>query len=338
MGADLSQIEIEREVDTDEGRVPDLLLYQPDSWFLLLELKVDSPEGPAQTEDYAAANEIGPVVVDDYPEHSQFYGYIAPTIPGTIDETFTGIRWDSLAEKFSEVRADLSISNHPLRSIVQLDDFIATLQTTMPDVDAETRKRAELFFEYKDEIQAAEKAVDTVVSDVLQYDWTEVFTDPESPLEFWDDSWYIQHQGSHYCQFAREAWETSDGLDIHFEHFPEGDRFREGDFLFRLDLEAPPAVRNQETDEREPFRRRFIELAQSRQIDIPEFTTVDDGQDDMSAAHDLVRATYSYEPGDTEAYYDTLCRATQDHIDLIGVVDALIDAYPDVESASLPEK
>jgi hypothetical protein len=325
-----SQPTVKSEVGTNEGRIPDILLYCPDEWFLLLELKVDSPEGDAQTSDYAVADEVGPIDVADYPENSRFYGYVAPHIPGTINETFVGVRWEDIATRFAQARNELSISDYPLRSIVQLDDFIETLETTMPQIDDETQERAELYFEYVDEIEAAEQAVTTFVKDVLQYEWTDTLTQPETSPGFWDDSWYIQAQGKTFGQFARQSWELPNGLDIHFEHHPNESHFKQGELHFRLDIEAPNSLRQQSPDPRGEFRQRFIQLVSNDNVALPESTTVDDGEGELDTYHELISAYYSYEPGDAEAYYETLAQATEDHADLVPIVDRLFETYPDL--------
>lgn len=319
---------VKSEINTDEGRIPDVLLYCPGEWFLLLELKVDSPEGDAQTSDYATADEIGPIDVTNYPENSRFYGYIAPHIPNTINETFVGVRWEDIATQFSQARNELSISDYPLRSIVQLDDFIETLETTMPKIDNETQERAELYFEYADEIEAAEQAVTALVNDVLQYEWTDTLLQPETSPDFWDDSWYIQAQGNTFGQFARQSWGLSDGLDIHFEHHPDESHFKQGEFEFRLDIEAPSSLRQQNPDPRAAFRQQFVQLVSDKDVALPEFTTVDDGEGGLDTYHELITAYYSYEPGNAEAYYETLAQATEDHAELIPLVDTLFETSP----------
>lgn len=314
------------EVSTEKRR-PDVLLYEPNDWFLLLELKVDSPEGDAQTEDYATADTIGPIDVAEYPEENRHYGFIAPEVPRTIADTFRGIRWEDIATAFIEVRSELSSSDYPQRSIVQLDDFIATLRTTMPEVDNNTEQLAQLYFNYSDEIKAAEQAVETLVTDVLQYEWTEVLTTGKSQPNFWDDSWFIRSQGKSYGQFARDTWETEGGLNVHFEHHPDKSSLKDGELEFRLDIEAPRSAREDGTDPRQPFRDRFVQLIDGDEHTLPGDAVVDDGGGELDGYHKLVTTVYTFEPGSPEAYYEALAQASDDHHSLVPIVDALFEEH-----------
>jgi hypothetical protein len=324
---ELNRVRVDSEVGTDEGRIPDILLYNSE-WFLLLELKVDSPEGESQTADYATAETVGPVDVHEYNEEARHYGFIAPSIPDSIDDAFIGIRWEKILHRFTDVRNDLSVSNYPLRSIVQLDDFISTMKTTKPEVDETTRERAKLYFEHQAEIEAAENAAEKFVKDVLQYKWTEVFQDPDNAPLFWDESWFILHQGKTFGQFARESWSNENGLDIHFEHHPTLSKFMEGELQFRLDLEVDSELRDGPDDPRPEYRAKFIELVEKSDIDVSE-ETIDDGGGDLGTFHPLVEATYAYEPGEEVGYYDALLRASEEYSELIPLVDALFEDDPD---------
>ncbi|MFD1513434.1 PD-(D/E)XK nuclease family protein [Halomarina rubra] len=269
---DRSRVEVESEVGV-QGRRADILVYHPERWFLLLELKVDSPEGEDQTADYATAQSIGPLGVSEYPEESRFYGFASPTIPRDIHPAFQGVRWESVGSQFAEARNHLSLTTYPTRSIVQLDDFIATVRTAMTEQDTDTREKARLYFEYREEIDAAEKAVTDLVKDELRHDWTTVFTEKESAPSFWDDSWHFPAIGYNHGQFARTSWQTPNGINVHFKHHPDEENFRAGEIDFRLDIGAPKEVRDGE-DGRQPLREEFLRLLDERQVKIPESATV----------------------------------------------------------------
>lgn len=329
---DRSRVKIMTEIDADTG-IPDVLVYHPDRWFLLLEIKVDASEGVRQTERYANASSLGPISVNSYPSQSRYYAYLAPTVPRDIHDEFVGVHWSTIATEVAEAYRSITPSTHSVRNLSHADDFITLLETTMTDVTEETRQRAQLYFKYREEIEAADEAVEEFVKNVLQHEWSTVLTDDERAPSFWDESWSIRASGKTYAQVARQSWELPDGVNFHFEHHPDSSHFRAGELEFRLDLEVGSDRRtNDEDDPRTPVREAFVTLVDERDPELPADAVVDDGSRELESFHRLVETYYEFEPGDEEDYYEILVEALEDHASLISIVDEIVSAYPDLDS------
>lgn len=328
---DRSRIQIRTEIDADTG-IPDLLVYHPDRWFLLLELKVDASEGERQTERYASATSLGPITVSSYPTHSRYYAYLSPTIPRDIHDEFVGVRWSTVATEIVEAYQPITPSTHRVRNLSHADDFITLLETTMTDVRDEIRQRAQLYFEYREEIETADQAVEEFVENVLQHEWTSILDDDQRGPSFWDDSWFIRASGKTYAQVARQSWEFTDSVNLHFEHHPDSSHFRSGELEFRLDLEVDSDHRtNDDNDPRTPVREAFIALVDEKDPELPADAVVDDGARNLESFHRLVETYYEFEPGDEEGYYEVLVEAFEDHASLIPIVDEIANVYPDLD-------
>ncbi|WP_049936040.1 PD-(D/E)XK nuclease family protein [Haloplanus natans] len=168
-------VEIEEEVhvadDDSEGRI-DLVICggqalddHPD-WAVFLELKVGADENENQTPTYAAADnwqftwfDRTEITVDELDETYVYVKKAQANPPESCE--FDAVDWRTVAETFDH-RLQGSLFQYPNRSVIQLTDFIRSLQETenmdSPLDEDELAERLKLFFEYDDVIQQVEQA------------------------------------------------------------------------------------------------------------------------------------------------------------------------------------
>lgn len=159
---DLDDVQIETEVITSNERRPDAVVWAAEEWFICWELKVRASEGADQTRDYVTADSFQSIGLDkaDVPSDAQHYIYLAPAdAPLPAADEFVPITWEWVA---SEVQSFLAASHgeYPARTTAQLDDFSSTIQhtLTMTEHQENQQDKAQLYFEYYDEIKDVEHA------------------------------------------------------------------------------------------------------------------------------------------------------------------------------------
>lgn len=314
-------IEVRTERGTDQGNIPDIIIYEEGSWYLCLELKVDSSEGGgerAQTVRYAEDPDIVPDSVDAYDEGG--YLYIAPrsTRP-SISPQFTDVAWEDLVNVIDAVFLE-STSTVSTSTLTQLSEFKTTIETQlMTSIDDDTRRRKDLYFEYRDVIDAVEDAIDPFVDDVLQNDWASALETDHRPESATDFEWEYTAIGNSYGQIRTPDWQTAREeepfLDIHFEHKPRSKEFKQGRLTFLLELEEP----DKSTISRESGER-YHEFRADLLDGLPGVLDASDSRgwntievDPGSSLKKLTRALYSYDPGDESGYYNALSQALDDH-------------------------
>jgi len=161
----LTDIEIETEVRTSNGRRPDAVIWLSEDWFLCFELKLGAAEGTAQTSDYVAADAFTSIDLAkaDVPSDGHHYVYLAPgdASPPTAD-AFVSVSWEWIK---SQLRAFLNdgYGAYPARTTDQLTDFIDTIdrELRMTEYQENQQEKARLYFEYYDEIREAAEAFET---------------------------------------------------------------------------------------------------------------------------------------------------------------------------------
>lgn len=161
----LTDIDIETEVRTSNGRRPDAVIWSGEDWFLCFELKLGASEGTAQTSDYVAADAFTSIELakSDVPPDGHHYVYLAPdeASPPTAD-AFVSVAWEWIK---SQLRAFLNdgYGAYPARTTDQLTDFVDTIdrELRMTEYQENQQEKARLYFEYYDEIKEAADAFDT---------------------------------------------------------------------------------------------------------------------------------------------------------------------------------
>ena len=159
---DLSDIRVETEVPISNGRRPDAVVWVNDEWFICWELKVTAAEDGGQTTDYVQAEEFNGIDLrkTDVPADNHHYIYLAPgdASPPTADE-FVQVSWEWIA---SEIQSFLTagLGKYPAETTTQFNSFIRTIRNElqMTEYQENQQEKAELYFDYYDEIREAQSA------------------------------------------------------------------------------------------------------------------------------------------------------------------------------------
>lgn len=161
---DLQDVQVEQEVTLSNGGIPDAVVWSSEDWFICFELKVSAPEGYDQTQSYVDAQSFETIDLDKAGVSSDghHYIYLAPDDsppPGATE--FVPVSWEWTA---TLIRSFLEKSHgaYPARTTAQLDDFADTIQSevSMTDFQENQHEKAELYFEYYDEIAEVKDAFD----------------------------------------------------------------------------------------------------------------------------------------------------------------------------------
>lgn len=162
---DLDTVRIETEVITSNNRRTDAVVWSAGEWFFCWELKVDSSEDADQTKDYVDARSFRSIDLAkaDLPADGHHYVYLAPAdSPRPAAAEFVPVSWEWVASELRSFLAD-SHGKYPARTTAQLDDFISTIQgeLTMTEYRENQQEKANLYFEYYDEISDARDAFES---------------------------------------------------------------------------------------------------------------------------------------------------------------------------------
>ena len=159
---DLTDIHVETEVPTSNGRRPDAVVWVKDEWFICWELKVTAAEDSGQTTDYVQAEGFNGFDLPkaDVPAENHHYVYLAPrnASPPTADE-FVQVSWQWIASEFQSFLT-VGHGKYPSETTSQFNSFIRTIRNElrMTDYQENQQEKAALYFDYYDEIQEAEAA------------------------------------------------------------------------------------------------------------------------------------------------------------------------------------
>lgn len=319
----------------DDNR-PDIIITNGEEWFLCVELKVHAPEGggeQAQTVRYANDPGIVPGGTDAYEDGG--FLYLKPaSAPTATAAAFANLDWQTLQTAVDQTIAQSS-GQISARTLAQLSDFSTLIesQLTMTDIDDATRKRKDLYFEYRDAITEAQNAIEPFVEKVLQQEWGTALSEgqfqPRNREEF---DWQVAAVGNGHGQVRVPRWETaksgSERLDIHWEHKPTTDYFKKGEVRFLLELEEPDRSTMSDSSGkryqhfREDILDRLDPILQS--ISTPRWDEMDVSPG--RSQKKLLRCVYRYEPGDEEGYYDNLRHGLEDTQPVTELVTELLES------------
>jgi len=207
----LEHVKVSSQVSTGNG-IADILLRQPDEWFVCIELKVDAPETNAQTDRYAEAARLGDL---DTRQHSgtNEYVYIAPTeAPASVSEDFVDISWEHIVTELETVLTD-GFGKYPSKSSAQLADFIDTIQLelNMGDIN-QISEETVLYTEYAETINR--------VQDAFERDKERLYNSLEETFfaEFGHDEWTSNTRPNTYIQLYKPEWRNiGPGTNIEYE-------------------------------------------------------------------------------------------------------------------------
>ena len=159
---DLKKVKTETEVEAEDKKRPDGVMWVSGEWFICWELKIESPEGDDQTKNYVSADSFESIGLDkaDVPETNHQYIYLAPKDKDPPESSeFTPISWTWIAD---EIRAFIDESHgiHPSRTIAQLESFTGTIheELQMTEDEKARRRKAALFAEHQEEIAEVQQA------------------------------------------------------------------------------------------------------------------------------------------------------------------------------------
>lgn len=317
----------------DDNRI-DLVVSSGSEWFLCIELKVHALEGGGvdpQTVRYADDDGIVPGRVSAYADSDYLYVKPSDAAPSAADE-FSDVAWTDVKSVVQDTIAQ-STGKVPGRSIAQLSDFATLIdsQVAMTDVDTDTRKRKDLYFEYREEIDKAQDALDEFVETILQRQWGQKLEEEFRPVSAGEVEWQYDAIGHSYGQLRTARWTTAktgpEKLDIHWEHKPKTDDFKKGQLRFILELEEPDrSTMSRNSGERyHQLRDRVLDsVANSvRSIDDPRWEEWDTNP--STSKKKLARFVYEYEPGDEDGYYQSLQYALEDCEPVTRLVTEILD-------------
>ena len=324
--SDLTEIEVEEDVPTQNGNRPDIVVKSGKKWFILIELKVLSEEGDNQTKRYVKDNYVGEDRKEEFEE--QYYLYISRSQDNSDASKFVDLDWITIANGLKDVISKYS-RQIPSNSQMQLSDFINNIEEVlgMTKYREDINQKKELYFEHREAIETAREAVKNFVEKEMQNKWDTKLLQEENRPTYWDgDEWSLDKVGKEYGQIRFEDWKRAKGLDIHFEHFPKVDEFRKGKLRFELHVENDKNKRNK-------FREKIKEKFHVKEDDGDEFLVLKTQKGEKyklgynSGGRTITKKTYKYNPGDSDGYYQKLSQAFDEHYklakEIVGILDEI---------------
>ena len=320
------KIEVESEVTTPEGNVPDILIRSGREWFICIEMKVGATEGENQTERYANDEYVGDIPKKEFPEEGRHYVYLAEknAADASADE-FVDVAWREVVRAIERFRTQ-SRGRHPSKSNAQLDDFLDTIKSEMNMTENEFEEnqmaKMRLYLEYGETIDEAQNAFESVY-EREKAAWKERFLDDFRPPS-WTNEWNCDPQK--WGQIYKNDWRldenfepTDDGHDVtlHFVHFiRDEESFRDGKLKFKLKWVGGG-------DFRDRFRSRFHSdetMARLRPIlteyDINRIT-------DSNSSY--TQKVYDFDENRLpDSYYETLVVAFEEHREIADIVSDVL--------------
>jgi|GEM_PF-5125734 len=124
-------VRVEIEKTTSKGDRIDLLLSQPEQWFLCIELKVEATEHHEQTKSYVDAQYLGGRDTSQFPPGGRNFLYVSPAdAEEPVADDFETINWKHLLQRWDTVldyhRTDQGA--YPTRGIAQFAEFVAQIR------------------------------------------------------------------------------------------------------------------------------------------------------------------------------------------------------------------
>ena len=327
-------VDVTTEYQSEDDNRIDLIVSSGSEWFLCIELKVHASEGRGedpQTVRYANDDGIVPDGVSAYADGDYLYIKPEEAAPSAAGE-FSDLAWNDVKSIVQDTLAR-STGRVPVRSIAQLSDFSTLIdsQVAMTDVDTDTRKRKDLYFEYREEIDEAQDAIDEFVETVLQQQWGQELEGDFQPANASEMEWQYDAIGRGYGQIRTPRWTTaktgSEKLDIHWEHKPKTDDFKKGQLRFILELEEPgrSTISKSSGERYHQLRNQVLEQVENSVLSVDDPRWKEWDENPSTSKKKLVRFVYEYEPGDEDGYYQCLQYALEDCEPVARLVTELLD-------------
>ena len=329
----IDKIDINREVLTPNNNRADIVITYEQEWFIWIEMKVRSREGPNQTNRYVEDDYIGDTAKSAFDEGNRFYVYLAPERSKADADEFVNLDWATLSTTFQSL-TQTAVREQPLQSYAQFTDFLNTVRNeiNMTQHEETRQEKVELAIEYYDSINDVREAFNSVVEN-HQENWPQRF-EPHAPAG-WNDNWHC-HTGSSNLTFYKQTWPVADvesGEDVsnshplrpYFQHVISSEQIANNRLKFKTQLTGANDELNAKFQDylySAEVQTRLEEIAanidqrKGTEIRLPE-------RDDRTYTRFTI-TTYPFDWEGGEGYYRTLAQALTDHQEVEEIFDEAI--------------
>jgi len=124
-------VRVEIEKTTSKGDRIDVLLSQPEQWFLCIELKVEAAEHGEQTKSYVDAQYLGGRDTSQFPPAGRHFLYVSQAGVGDpVADEFETITWEQFLQRWENVvdYHRTAEGAYPTRGIAQFGEFLAQIR------------------------------------------------------------------------------------------------------------------------------------------------------------------------------------------------------------------
>jgi len=264
---DLADVQVRQEVQIPNGRQPDAVVWASEDWFICWELKINAVEGKNQTRDYVDAEAFQSIdlVKRDVPDSGHYYVYLAPedaSPPGA--EEFVQISWRWIADQIQTFLNE-SHGDYSARTTAQLEQLVGTIQSEgrMTNYQRNQQEKAQLYFDYYDEIQDVQSAFENQWNDFIDNwglrlaqtldrakivdipDLSDTHVAIELETQTGDSSRWIFRQGHSWAGIAKEQWRRRRSGDHSIIYGPrDDDDYAHITLYHRLEKNRKKAIRD----------------------------------------------------------------------------------------------
>jgi hypothetical protein len=321
---EFDDVSVEAEVESSEGNRPDLVIYEPESWFVCIELKVDAQEGSDQTIRYFNDSEIADTDKSKF-DGNEAYIFIAPQDGATpVCEEFSLLYWRTVVDVINEVLLN-SLGKYSNRGTAQLTEFRDTIAKvtfmTEDEFNEVQQKRAEAYIDFYETIRTVEDAFEDFHQREINR-WHNRFPEefegnlpgewncaPGKHGRIYKDGWRVDEQGNPVDDQEPEYC-------IEFQHHIKKEfSFSETRVSFRL---YSSSRSNNE------YRNRFKELWNGKYDE-----RVRDALNGTGIKKKKTRKTYTRQRKEyhsenvPDGYYSTLKEIFEVHLNIVPIVDKI---------------
>ncbi|MFC6722057.1 PD-(D/E)XK nuclease family protein [Halovenus amylolytica] len=366
-GLDLADVQVKQEVTIPNGRRPDAVVWTSEEWFICWELKIKASEREDQTQDYADAESFESINLTkkDVPDSGQHYVYLAPkdTSPPEAEE-FVHVWWRWIAEQIQTFLNE-GHGGYPSRTTAQLEQFIGTIKSevTMTDYQKYQQEKAQLCFDYYNEIQEVQRAFENQWNEFTD-NWglrlaqalenAEIVEIPELSdthvaVELWtqtdEPSRWTFRQGNSWAGIAKEEWRrrTDDHTVVYWDL--DHDEYANIGFYHLLEKNREEAIKDEILDltlfHGSSSDRQFHKLVNERvnnKIDEREYELPSYVNRPNNSAVRIVSATYDIPVSKYDTFFEAYTEALRYALaDLTGENRELITIITESFEESLEE-
>jgi hypothetical protein len=264
------------------------------------------------------------IIPDDGPSGYSASAHIRlkqSAMPSSDSETWADVDWADLVAVVEETIQHVA-GDVPVQTTGQLSELATAIKTDAPmtDRDETKTKHKDLYFEYRDAIEKSDDAVETFVEEILMWEWAAVITDEDRfrPSNADQYEWTPALVGEPWGKIRSSRWDDArdepEAVDIHWEHQPTRDAFETGTVTFLLVVAEPgKSTIDADSDDRyHQFASEILDRLAEMPLDSTDARWEEYEIDPVRANRAVFRATYDYQPGDEDGYYQCLQHALED--------------------------